>query len=356
MSFLKDKIKDGINDLKEGFNERFSKEVVFYSTYGYQSEGAWVIPMRVWVRRTRPFVLDDIVRLWPGDEQLPGEAELTRFGACSADFVADDCGEDRISFTVEGDPDQRTYRLGGVTNVNGLLKEDFVLPAEKAERLMEATGSRWLTLRVKAEGQLGDGEGRGRVQLLEPEGLSVVSDIDDTIRVTEILAGFRRVTERTFFMEYESVKGMADRYRDILAAHPGHRSVAFHYVSGGPWPLYRLLYKFLIEQEGFPEGSFHMKDFDKSLRDPATFRQNLRNYAEGSMNTQEMKEAVITSLMTNLPGRRFVLFGDSGERDPEAFRAVRDKFRERVEKIYIRDVKGEGAGSPRLDGMEPIPV
>jgi phosphatidate phosphatase APP1 len=49
-----------------------------------------------------------------------------------------------------------------------------------------------------------------------------------------------------------------------------------------------------------------------------------------------------------------VLFGDSGERDPEAFREVRDKFPGRVEKIYIRDVKGEGEASARLEDMEVI--
>lgn len=356
MSPLKDKLKEKLEDIREEINEHFTKEVVFHTTYGYRSEGVWVIPVRVWVRRKKPFVLDNLVRLWPGDEQLPGEVELNRFGVCSEDFVADDCGEDRISFQIEGDEEEKTYRLGGVTNVNGLLKEDFVLPAERAEKLLAASGSRWLTLKIKADGQLGDAEGRGRVHLLEPVGLSVVSDIDDTIRVTEILSGARRVAERTFFMEYEPVKGMSERYQDILSAHPGHPNVAFHYVSGGPWPLYRRLHEFLIEREGFPEGTFHMKDFDKSLRDPASFRQNLHDYAEGSMNTQAMKVREISSLMTNLPGRRFVLFGDSGERDPEAFREVSDKFPGRVEKIYIRDVRGDGEASARLEGMKAIPV
>lgn len=336
-------------------NKHFDKEVVFYTTYGYQRGGEWVVPARVWVRRRKPYVFDDVAALWPGGD-APGEDEIKRFGLCSEDFVAVSCDEDKVSFQIEGDEDGETYHFGSATNANGLAKESFVLPAEKAERLVSASGSRWLTLRVKADGKLGDAEGRGRVVLLEPEGLSVVSDIDDTIRVTEILAGPKRVAERTFFMEYAAVEGMRDRYLKILDAHPGHANVAFHYVSGGPWPLYRLLHEFLIEDEQFPEGTFHMKDFDKSLRDPATFRRNLHNYAEGSMNTQEMKVAEISSMMTNLPGRRFVLFGDSGERDPEAFREVKERFGGRVEKIYIRDVKGEGENSDRLRDMTVIPA
>ena len=41
--------------------------------------------------------------------------------------------------------------------------------------------------------------------------------------------------------------------------------VDFHYVSGAPWQLYRALDQFLIEESGFPEGTFHMKNVPKNL-------------------------------------------------------------------------------------------
>ena len=41
--------------------------------------------------------------------------------------------------------------------------------------------------------------------------------------------------------------------------------------------------------------------------------------------------------------------GDSGERDPEVYRAMRELFPDQVVPIHIRDVLGS-----RLDGMEVI--
>lgn len=350
-----DRLKDWVLDK---FNKRFDKEAVFYTTYGYQTDGGdWVIPMRVWVRRRRPYVLDDFARLWPGEQAGLSDDEIERLGVCSEDFIADDCGEDRVSFSFDGEPG-RTYQFSAPTNTNGLAEEKrFSLDAGAAERLLEKAGSRWLSLTIKADGKLGDAEGRGRVVLLPQTGLSVVSDVDDTIKVTEILEGLDRVARRTFLMDFEPVAGMRDRYDNILRERAEFDNISFHYVSGSPWPLYRLLQKFLVEEQRFPEGTFHLKGFSKSLRDRASFVRDLRGYVEGKMNTEDMKVEIISELMNNLPDRKFVLYGDSGENDPEAFRRVkRADARGQVVAIFIRDVKGEGRDSPRLDGMESIPV
>ena len=50
--------------------------------------------------------------------------------------------------------------------------------------------------------------------------------------------------------------------------------------------------------------------------------------------------------MTNLPGRRFTLIGDSGELDPEVFSQLRAERPEQVLKIVIRDVVDARRNAP----------
>lgn len=361
--FFKDLIFDPIRGAVEGFKERindhFDKVVIFYPTYAYRdpADGRWTVPARVWVRRKRALpVGDDRVRQLFGEGGPIGEAEVLRLRATLEDFVANDSGRDRVSFTFD-DLSGRPYVFEQVTSPNGLVQQEFKLHPEDEATLGDAVGaeSLWLSVSVHADGQLGEAEGDGRVIFPAAQGLSVVSDIDDTIKVTEILAGPPTFLRRTFLKDYEAVVGMKERYDKILETHGDHRDVVFHYVSGGPWPLYRQLGKFLIADEGFPEGTFHMKEFSKSLLDPESFVEDMHNLAAGQSHTEDMKVQVIEELMRRLPGRRFVLFGDSGEADPEAFARVRaGEFGGRVERVYIRDVRGDGRDSERLRPTQVI--
>lgn len=52
----------------------------------------------------------------------------------------------------------------------------------------------------------------GIVSLIEPVGISIISDIDDTIKDTQILSGARTVLSKTFFELPQGVSGMADAY------------------------------------------------------------------------------------------------------------------------------------------------
>jgi phosphatidate phosphatase APP1 len=52
-------------------------------------------------------------------------------------------------------------------------------------------------------------------------------------------------------------------------------------------------------------------------------------------------------LLNDYPRRRFILVGDSGERDPETYGTIARKFPARVLRIFIRDVTGEPAGTAR---------
>ena len=184
------------------------------------------------------------------------------------------------------------------------------------------------------------------MRLIPPHGLSLISDIDDTIKVTDILAGREVVMENTFFRPFAAVPGMAERYRRL------GEETAFHYVSGGPWQLYRPLAEF-IAAAGFPDGSFHMKSVRKNLLTPGSW-QDLASLAGGDATT-EQKLGQIGGIIGHFPERRFILVGDSGEHDPEVYREIRDRFPGQIEAIWIRDVADDRHRHPeRLEGMQII--
>jgi phosphatidate phosphatase APP1 len=120
-------------------------------------------------------------------------------------------------------------------------------------------------------------------------------------------------------------------------------------VSGSPWQLYHALTRFLFAQEQFPAGTVHMKNLRKNLFDRGALRDIMAFALGGDLATLEQKVRQITNLMIHLPRRQFILVGDSGEKDPEVYRAIQRLFPQQVLRIYIRDVLGE-----RLTGMELI--
>jgi hypothetical protein len=229
----------------------------FYPTYGYLDAAGeeWTVPLRVWVhsphRKTRALL-----------ELAADERERALFGRRIADVVADSRSGQDVRFTIDGDPQAETFRIEtpsgdhGPSDLNGMVEGRIRLSRARAEAILRAQiADGWLTLREASPGR----EGTGRVLLIPPEGRSIVSDIDDTIKTTEIPAGPEIVFRNTFLRDFRAAPGMAERYRSLADA-----GSVFHYVSGGPWQLYRPLAAFLAD-ERYPEGTFHMKSVPKNL-------------------------------------------------------------------------------------------
>ena len=59
------------------------------------------------------------------------------------------------------------------------------------------------------------------------------------------------------------------------------------------------------------------------------------------------KQGVIEGVVESFEQRRFVLVGDTGERDPEIYAAVARKHPDRIAKIYLRDP--QAGGTPGID-------
>lgn len=204
------------------------------------------------------------------------------------------------------------------TNEHGLSRTTITLPA-----LASPAANQWLryTLRMP------DGDPRqfsGRALLLTADGVSVVSDIDDTIKDSNVLDR-RELLLNTFVRPFRAVPGMAAAYRAWAAQDA---RTAFHYLSGSPQQMQPALGDFLDEQN-YPAGSLHLRELDLS---DEVFGE--------SGGTPAHKAAVLAQLAADFPRRRFVLVGDSGEQDPETYGHFARAHPEQVAAIWIREVRG----------------
>lgn len=327
--------------------------IIIYPAYGYESGDEWIIPIRVYVYEYRNTTERMVVRLVRRLQRLtPEQSEIFRSRARY--FVVDSESRERVRFMFDDDPKGEVFSLRNrngevqLTGLNGFANGVIRLPKARAQEILEARGSNdgWLSIRTVSH----DHVGRGNVQLIPEQGVSVISDIDDTIKVTEIPAGSSFIFRNTFFKDFTAAPGMAEMYRNLPAT-------AFHYVSGSPWQLYIPLNEFLTgEKGGFPQGTFHMKTATKNFLSPNTWR-SLRNLAFNENITFDQKVNQISTIFRHFPNRQFIMIGDSGEADPEVFRKIRDRFPDQVAEIHIRDVVNARELAPeRLEGMKVIPA
>lgn len=164
----------------------------------------------------------------------------------------------------------------------------------------------------------------GEVLLVEPAGLSIISDIDDTVKLTHV-TDHKRMFEQTFYKPFAAVPGMAEAYSGLQKSH----QTTLHFVSSSPWHLYQPLQEFL-QAEGFPLATISLKQI--RLKDSSIF--NL--FKDGT----ETKPPQITALLMAYPGRKFILVGDSGEKDPETYAALMRRFPKQILRTLIRNVTG----------------
>lgn len=202
----------------------------------------------------------------------------------------------------------------------GQFRGQLHLTARQAEAVRTPTG---IPIVVKTTAR-DERAFEGRVLLIEPEGLSIISDIDDTVKVTHV-ASRRRMMAMTFLEPFDAVPGMAERFRTWIA-----EGAALHFISSSPWPLYEPLDRFLADA-GFPPST-------KTLKNVALKDRSIRNLLAKATRT---KPPAIDAILAAFPRRRFVLIGDSVENDAEIYAGVAERHPGRIERILIRDCGGK---------------
>ncbi len=297
--------------------------VELFPTYAFREGDDWVVRVSGWVfedaaawRWRRRFVrlLERGLRLRPTDER----SAILR---------------DRVTpFLVSGLRDRAlTIRVGGRTHTLPASNETgHVVGTVRAADDEPALGEQGGWTEVVAE--TADGvTARCRCRLLAPTGLSVVSDVDDTIKHSNISVR-REMLANTFLRRFHAVPGMPALFRDWSAA-----GAAFHYVSNSPWQMTGSLARFL-DDSGFPPGSMHLRPF-------RVRRGGLKRFISGG---EQRKRATLAAVLDDFPRRRFVLVGDTSERDPEIYGDLARSRPQQVERLFLRNVTGEDPDGPRL--------
>ncbi|KAF9959031.1 hypothetical protein BGZ72_010372 [Mortierella alpina] len=212
--------------------------------------------------------------------------------------ASDNSGDNSGASTPRTAPFENTQRadsLDSITSQTETYDEDLGSDSDKDS--CEVGGHpRFLKLHAYHPGMTE--HCHGVVNLIDPEGISIISDIDDTIKETNVSAGARIILRNTFLKDMRDVPGMAKVYKQWW-----EHGAAIHYVSNSPWQLIPSLLEFFHTHK-FPPGSAHLRLHDSVLK---TY----------FMEPGENKRRSIREILKDFPKRKFILIGDSGEIDME---------------------------------------
>lgn len=235
---------------------------------------------------------------------------------------------------------ERVHHIGE-SDYMGLFRGEIVVSNEELAGMERSEGlaENWLKYRASLM-ESDDRLIEGTLQLVDSEGVSIISDVDDTIKHSNV-PNRKDLFRNTFTRTFVPIAGMPELYQDCAEA-----GASFHFVSGSPWQLFEPLVEFMRE-ESYPAGSFHLKRF--RIRDSA------RKIRMSPQKTH--KRAAIEPILAAFPRRKFVLIGDSGEQDPEIYASFLRERPEQIASIFIRAVREETRDSERLQrafaGLNP---
>jgi phosphatidate phosphatase APP1 len=315
----------GLLHAEESVTKLASDEsVTLFPALGWRNPAGdgWLIECHGWVyeqepRRASVAVLQNLLGMKLDD--LSSE-EQRYFQQRSCWFLVDNERGKNLIVTFNG----ITTDLGE-TEADGHVVKRIAVEAGREQGLTE--GTHLATLKVEPEDAR---KVQGAVHLIGEEGWTVVSDIDDTIKVTEV-RNTESLVRNTFCRAFQAADGMAKMY-----AEWARQGAVFHYVSASPWQLYPDLEAFRASS-GYPAGTFHLRDM--RLKD-----QSGMEFLIGSSG---FKPKEIAGLLARFPKRKFVLVGDTGEHDPEIYGELIRNHPGQVMRVLIRDVTGELADAER---------
>ena len=213
---------------------------------------------------------------------------------------------------------QRTIAV--TSDTHGEFTGHVELSNEEVQRLSEERGKPNWHITYGLAGSL-DKDSRDRIYLCTESGISVVSDIDDTIKDTHVWDKTSTVLHT--LSTFKAIPGMAE----LFTAWSRDSGAFFHYVSGGPDQMEKPMESFL-DAAGFPEGSLDLRAV--SLKD----KKSAQDWRGG--NSCQYKIEKIGKIIRAFPHRYFCLVGDAGEGDKRALRWLANKYPDRVKWVFIR--------------------
>lgn len=242
-------------------------------------------------------------------------------------FETDEVKNTKLRLTLS---DDRVFYTE--TDKDGYFK--FDIHTENLLRLTNTEG--WLTFELAFEStdlrREISRENRFPGEVLIPgtdTDFGVISDIDDTILQTGVVSLLKwRVILNTFFKNAAKrvpLQGAAEMYQLLHRGKSSKNANPLFYVSHSPWNLYRYL-DFFLKENNFPKGPI-------LLRSISSFRPG--------KSRPPQKQIEVLDILKTYPDMKFILIGDSGEKDGDIYQEISSLFPNQIKAIYLRSVKDE---------------
>jgi len=303
-------------------NIKADEQVILFPTHAYYSQidKQWVVPIHGWIHELenqsgwRAATLTGLAKALGLDADISNNA---LFKQRARMFLVDNQRNKALKVEVAGQTVNTTLSLAnGHFTAKVLLEPTKTIKTLNTSLAMPANDPRKFN---------------GKVFFPTLDGVSVISDIDDTVKISQVL-NKKKLLENTFYKPFKIVPGMEKVYTTWQ-----EKGASFHYVSSSPWQLYPVMQTFFTKS-GLPEGSFHLK----------TFRIKDESFLDLFASPMESKVPTIAGIINKYPKQTFILVGDSGEKDPEVYAEIFKRHASQIKHIFIRNVSEQSQSDNRF--------
>lgn len=218
-----------------------------------------------------------------------------------------------IDMPLPGGTAWRRFHLGP-TDRDGVLRQTIAIPD------IQITNSSTV---ITSELTGSDGEVCMQTRFASPNGWLVISDIDDSIKIT-LTSEAVGILQSTFVADPRPILGMPELYRRI----DNDFNPTWIYLSASPYNLYQFLRGFL--HSFYPRGTLLLREI--GWKDIVEFIKSCKT------GTRIYKEKQIDKIYGWLPGRKVICVGDSTQSDPEVYAEMYRKHKHWIRAIFIRKV------------------
>ncbi|OTB04549.1 hypothetical protein M426DRAFT_58361 [Hypoxylon sp. CI-4A] len=201
---------------------------------------------------------------------------------------------------------------------NGISSDIKGLPDNKSNELLVSA--------VAEVPKSADGVLEMKTFYAEPEGWGVISDIDDTIKITQTSDPIG-ILQSTFVDQPKACPGMPELYQFIQSLIK--ETSPWFYLSASPYNLYPFLRDF--RQQNYPHGTVILRD--------ASWMSLPGLLTTLTLGTEDYKVDRIEKIHSWLPKRKMICIGDSTQSDPEAYGDIYRSYPGWIKVILIRKVE-----------------
>lgn len=168
------------------------------------------------------------------------------------------------------------------------------------------------------------------VNYVSPYGVGLISDIDDTIKHTGVTGDKRSMFRNVFIHDVKSwvIDGVPLWYKTLHDV----ADVDFFYVSNSPIQTFPILKSYICTN--YPPGPIFLKQYSGNF------------FSTIMTSSANRKIEPIMNILRDFPKKKFILVGDSGEHDLEAYTTTALQFPNQILAIYIRCCSNSMSDSP----------